>query len=157
MILHCYYCALGGDRPTNSSKVAIVKNLHKPLQANMFEPLDPKHDPSPPFNSDEWRFMLHKACGKYPWPYDVDPIEGPSQILTDKGLVKIPDAVVDVVDVVDVAAVVDVVEVDIKPVKPKRKQIQELLETGLKQTEIAKKLDVTPQYVNKIAKKMKNG
>lgn len=90
MILHCYYCALGGDHPTEASQVAIVDNLHKPLTADMFRPLRPEHDPSPPFQSDEWRYMLHRACGKYPWPYDVDPVSGPSRILTDEGMVDIP-------------------------------------------------------------------
>jgi len=92
MILHCYRCALAGDRCTESSEVAIIdqSTFKKPLRASMFKPLDPGHDPSPPFQSDEWRHMLHRACGSYPWPYDVDPVEGPSRVLTDKGFIQIP-------------------------------------------------------------------
>jgi len=95
MILHCYYCALGGDHKTSSSEVAIVdeKALCKPLRADMFKPLKPQHDNTAPFQSDEWRFMRHRACGRYPWPYDVDPQDGPSRMLTDKGFVEIPDNV----------------------------------------------------------------
>ena len=94
MILHCYYCALGGDHRTSSSEVAIVdeKALCKPLRADMFKPLKPQHDNTAPFQSDEWRFMRHRACGRYPWPYDVDPQDGPSRMLTDKGFVEIPGA-----------------------------------------------------------------
>jgi len=90
MILHCYYCALGGERATEASRVAVIENLHKPLRADMFKPLDPDHDPTPPFMSDEWRHMTHRACGKYPWPYDVDPVDGPSRVLTDEGMFDIP-------------------------------------------------------------------
>ena len=90
-ILHCYFCALGGDHRTKSSEVAIVEGLAKPLKANMFKPLHPEHDKTPPFMTDEWRYMYHRACGKYPWPYDVDPYTGPSRILTDEGFVDIPD------------------------------------------------------------------
>ena len=98
MILHCYFCALGGDRPSETSRVAIVdeKTFSKPLRADMFKPLNPQHDTTPPFMSDEWRYMYHRACGRYPWPYDVDRIHGPNRILTDKGFVEIPDdAVID--------------------------------------------------------------
>jgi len=105
MILHCYFCALGGDRPSETSRVAIVdeKTFSKPLRAAMFKPLNPQHDPSPPFMSDEWRYMYHRACGRYPWPYNVDRIHGPDRILTDKGFVEIPtnnvpDSVPDVVE-----------------------------------------------------------
>jgi len=90
MILHCYYCSLGGERASETSQVAVVEGLCHPLKADMFKPLDPLHDLTPPFQSNEWRYMLHKACGKYPWPYNVDPVEGPSRILTDKGYVDIP-------------------------------------------------------------------
>jgi hypothetical protein len=89
MILHCYYCAFAGDRPSEASKVAVINNLHKPLRADMFSPLDPAHDPTPPFQSDEWRYMYHRACGRYPWPYDVDRIHGPNRVLTDKGFVEL--------------------------------------------------------------------
>jgi len=90
MILHCYYCALGGAHKTTSSEVAVIEGLGKPLKASMFKPLHPEHDKSPPFMADEWRYMYHKACGRYPWPYDVDVINGPKRILTDEGFVDIP-------------------------------------------------------------------
>jgi len=94
MILHCYYCALGGDRRSHSSEVAIVDEdkLQLPLTADMFLPLDPAHDQTVPFITNEWRYMLHRACGKYPWPFNVNPIHGPSRILTDQGIIDIPDS-----------------------------------------------------------------
>lgn len=106
MILHCYYCSLGGERLSPASEVAIVdaEKLCKPLRADIFQPLDPKHDPSPPFRSDEWRYMLHKACGRYPWP-SVNPEDGPGQILTDQGMVQIPEAITNQVGVTDEAEV----------------------------------------------------
>jgi len=93
MILHCYYCALGGDRRTHSSEVAVIDQdkLQLPLKADMFLPLDPAHDQTPPFITDEWRYMFHRACGMYPWPYNVHPVLGPSRILTDEGIIDIPD------------------------------------------------------------------
>lgn len=118
MILHCYYCAFAGDRPSEASRVAVIEHLHKPLKANMFQPLDPAHDPTPPFQSDEWRYMYHRACGRYPWPYDVDSKDGPSRVLTDEGFVEIPRYDVPDLEVQDrMLPMPDVVTFDVKKAK----------------------------------------
>lgn len=91
-ILHCYYCALGGERMGPTSAVAVIDmgRLSKPIRADMFLPLDPRHDQTPPFQTDEWRFMIHRACGRYPWPHEVDPVGGPVKLLTNYGFIDIP-------------------------------------------------------------------
>ncbi len=173
MILHCYYCALGGDHPTEASQVAVVDNLHKPLQADMFSPLHPEHDPSPPFQSNEWRYMLHRACGKYPWPYDVDPVSGPSRILTDRGMVKIPSETFKIpVKIIDGGTTItkyhqpSPVKGEMMGGKPailvsKADQIRQIIREDELNTRsrplsaIAKEVGTSPQYVSNVARKMR--
>jgi len=93
MILHCYYCALGGERVSDTSAVAKIEGLDWPFKAGMFKPLDPKHDGTPPFMTDNWQYMNHRACKRTPWPYDPDPRLGPKKLLTEKGLLSIENAI----------------------------------------------------------------
>ena len=91
MILHCWYCSLGGERLGPHSEVATVKpqGLHRPVSPTMFNPLNGVE----PFMANvDWRYMTHRPCGKYPWPQAaVTPGEGPWKILTDVGMVDVPE------------------------------------------------------------------
>jgi len=90
MILHCWVCSLGGERLTEASAVAAIdkSKLKSPIDVGMFSPLPGAQ--SDPFLGYEWRYMLHQACGHYPWPPQyVDVASGPRKILTDKGLVDV--------------------------------------------------------------------
>jgi hypothetical protein len=89
MILHCWYCSLGGERTGDHSAVARVNpNLHQPVDTSMFSPLN---GTSPFMAGADWLHMKHQACGKYPWPQlHVIPHYGPEKILTDAGLVPVP-------------------------------------------------------------------
>jgi len=92
MILHCWYCSLGGERLSEDSKVATVdeQRLQRPVTPDMFGPLNGTGAPF--MEGVEWRYMKHMACGKYPWPQAaVVPGDGPLKILTDKGFVDVPD------------------------------------------------------------------
>lgn len=91
MILHCWYCSMGGERLSKESEVAVVDTdkLCQPVDASMF-----RHLPDSrvvPFAPTEWRYMQHKACGRYPWPQiHVAPMSGPNKILTDQGMIVVP-------------------------------------------------------------------
>jgi hypothetical protein len=90
MILHCWYCSLGGERMAEHSAVAIVKEqaVHRPVNPTMFSPLNGIEPFMPGVG---WRYMTHRACGKYPWPQAaVMPTEGPLKILTDTGIIDVP-------------------------------------------------------------------
>jgi len=91
MILHCWFCSLGGERLSETSKVAEIrdKDLHRPVDHTMFDKL-PKAQFDPFRPNSGWRYMTHAACGKYPWPQEhVDPKEGPTKILTDQGMIDV--------------------------------------------------------------------
>lgn len=90
MILHCWYCSLGGERLGEHSEVAKVKAdlLDMPVVSGMFGPLNGTS--VPPFANTDWLYMKHQACGRYPWPQNhVVPEDGPTHILTDGGLVSV--------------------------------------------------------------------
>jgi hypothetical protein len=91
MILHCWFCSLGGERLGEHSEVARIKRLERPVDETMFEPLPGKKET--PFRPGAgWRYMVHPACGKYPWPQEhVTPDQGPTKVLTEKGLVDVPN------------------------------------------------------------------
>jgi hypothetical protein len=93
MILHCWYCSLGGERLSEDSAVAKVKreSLDVPVRPAMFGPLNGTG--VPPFANTDWLYMKHMACGRYPWPQNhVLPINGPTHILTDSGLIEVKSA-----------------------------------------------------------------
>jgi hypothetical protein len=94
MILHCWYCSMGGERLSEDSEVAVVKrdSLDLPVTPAMFTPLNGTG--VPPFANTDWLYMKHMACGRYPWPQNhVLPINGPTHILTDRGLVPVTQPV----------------------------------------------------------------
>jgi len=92
MILHCWYCSLGGERLSKESAVARVNlsALHQPVNPTMFSPLNGTGMPF--MEGADWLYMKHLGCGKYPWPQAaVVPHTGPLKILTDEGFVDVPE------------------------------------------------------------------